>query len=322
VQESCKSRLMVIWHTAIVGIAAAMLGACCPETPRNTLGDSFEYGGLTRRYEIYVPASYDAGAAAPVLAILHGRDESIDDLRTVTRFNTLADEHGFIAVYPEAHQGNWNDGRAVPGIAAYDRNVDDVGFVRAVLERVALAYHVDLARIYLAGFSNGAMMCQRIAFEQPHLYAAMAAVSGSIPANVRDALTPAVPISVCLIHGTGDSLVPWDGGLLSPNDPQGVVLSVPESVGYWSAVNECPAEPARETLSNRETFDCTTVRKYSYGPGLLGTYVALYAVERGGHAWPGACWTHGLFTPGRLSRDLDATAAIWQFCSAFTRPTG
>lgn len=304
---------------AFLATAALLLGACCPEPPANTFGQSFEHGGLTRRFEVYVPSAYNPATTTPVLVVLHGKDQTVNDIRVVTGFNTLAAQYGFIVVYPEAYQNNWNDGRAVPGIAAYDLNVDDVGFVRTTLERVALDYTIDPARIYLAGFSNGAMMCQRIAFEQPHLYAAIATVAGPIPANVADALTPAVPIPVCMVHGTADPLLPWEGGLLYPADPQGVVLSVPDSVGYWATLNQCPAEPAIETLANTETFDCTTVRKYTYGPGLLGTYVVLYAVGRGGHAWPGACWVQGLFMEGRLSQDLDASLAIWQFCASFTR---
>ncbi|HNR31126.1 MAG TPA: PHB depolymerase family esterase [Candidatus Hydrogenedentes bacterium] len=307
-----------VWLAA-APLLAALCAACCPEPPENTFAESFEYGGLMRRYEMYAPPASDPAAPAPVLIALHGKEQSIDDLRRVTRFNALADAHGFVVVYPEAYDNNWNDGRAVPGVAAYDLNVDDVGFVWAVLERIALTRSLYSARAYLVGFSNGAMMCQRIAFEQPQRYAAMAGVAGAIPANVTDALTPAVPIPVCMINGTEDSLLPWEGGLLTPQDPQGVVLSVPDSVGYWITFNQCPAEPVVETLPNLETFNCTTVRRYTYGPGLLDTYVVLYAVEGGGHAWPGACWLQGLFMRGRVSRDFDASAAIWGFCSQFTR---
>ena len=278
-----------------------------------------EHNGLARRYALFVPDAYDPAVPAPVLVALHGKDQSIEDLQFVTQFNELARQHGFLVVYPEAYKNNWNDGRAVPGIPAYDQNVDDVGFVRTVLEHVASSYPVDVHRLYLAGFSNGAMMAQRIAFEESEIYAAMAAVAGPIPKNVADGSPPEVPMAVCMVHGTDDDLIPWEGGVLYPSDPQGVVLSVPDSVGYWLALNQCPDTPVAEQLPNRETFNSTTVRKYTYGPGLLGNYVVFYEVGNGGHAWPGASWTQGLFMQGAISQDLNASEAIWAFCSQFSR---
>lgn len=299
-------------------LLVAALPACNCEQESAGI-ESFVFDGLTRNYALWVPEIYDPATPTPVLVVLHGKDQSLDDIQFVTQFNELSNEYGFLAVYPEAYQNNWNDGRAVAGIPAYDQNVNDVAFVRAVLERVAAEHNVDAKHLYICGFSNGAMMAQRIAFEQPEIYAAMAAVAGTIPENVADAGPPAVPIPVCMIHGREDGLVPWDGGVLYPSDPQGVALSVPDSVGYWVAADQCPEPPASEQLPNRETINRTAVIKYTYAPGLLGAFVVFYQVEGGGHAWPGTSPFQALFVQGNISQDLDASEAIWAFCAQFSR---
>lgn len=302
----------------VVLLLVAVLPAC-NRGQENAPAETIVFDGLTRRFALYAPAIYDPAVPTPTLVVLHGKDQNLDDIQFVTQFNELSERYGFLVLYPESYKDNWNDGRAVAGIPAYDQDVDDVGFVRAVLERVAAGYNVDVKRLYICGFSNGAMMAQRIAFEEPEIYAAMAAVSGTIPQNVADAGPPSVPIPVCMMHGDNDALVPWEGGVLYPSDPQGVALSVLDSVGYWVTHNQCPEPPAVEQLPNLETFNSTSVRRYTYGPGLLDTYVVFYWIEGGGHAWPGTSLLQAPFVQGNISQDLDASEAIWAFCVQFSR---
>lgn len=303
--------------------ALAQLPACDEEEEEKEdyFAESFTYDGLTRSYLLHIPDQYDVSAATPVLVVLHGKDQSVSDIQYMTGFDDLADEEGFLVLYPEAYDGNWNDGRAVAGIAAYDLDIDDVGFVRACLERVSSVYNLDVTRLYICGFSNGAMMCQRIAFEAPQYYAAMAAVAGAIPLNVANAGTPALPIPVLAINGTDDTLVLWEGGVLSPEDPQGVILSVVNSALYWIDFNECGTLSEKVEYPNKEGVDCTTTTRYSYGPGLLDTCVQFFWVEGGGHAWPGTNLLTALNCQGNTSQDFSATEVIWEFFLGFTRPT-
>lgn len=316
VRSGSKAQTEVV-RILICLMAAALPGCNCGQKIAPT--ESFDYAGLARRFALYVPAGYNPATSTPVLVVLHGIDQTSEDIQYVTGFNELSEDYGFLAVYPESYENNWNDGRAVPGIPAYDRNVDDVGFIRAVLEHIAANYNVDVKRLYVCGFSNGAMMAQRLAFEESELYAAVATVAGTIPQNVANGTAPAAPIAVCMVHGKDDGLVPWEGGVLYPSDPQGVVLSVSDSIAYWVAHNACPEPPSAEQLPNRETLNRTAVIKYTYAPGAAGMSVVLYQVEGGGHAWPGSSQLQALFVQGNISKDLNASEAIWAFCAQHSR---
>lgn len=315
--RKCRSAVKEAFLAVLLLLVAALPACNCDQ--ENAPAETIVFDGLTRQFALYAPAIYDPAVPTPTLVVLHGKDQNLDDIQFVTQFNELSERYGFLVLYPESYKDNWNDGRAVAGIPAYDQDVDDVGFVHAVLERVAITHNIDAKRLYVCGFSNGAMMAQRIAFEEPEIYAAMAAVSGTIPQNVADAGPPAAPIPVCMMHGTDDELIPWEGGVLYPSDPQGIALSVPDSVGYWITLDQCPGPPAVEQLPNRETFNTTSVRKYTYGPGLLDTYVVFYWIEDGGHAWPGTSLLQAPFVQGNISQDLDASEAIWAFCAQFSR---
>ena len=86
--------------------------------------------GMRRRYLIFAPKRFDK----PLLVVLalHGGGSNARQMERYTRFNDLAAKEGFLVVYPEAVDGNWNDGRGIEGVRAQQENIDDVRFVRTV----------------------------------------------------------------------------------------------------------------------------------------------------------------------------------------------
>lgn len=283
------------------------------KTALGVLDAGWEAGG-TRRFRIHVPESYAPGEPTPLVLLLHGAVS--DPYRIETRqsmMNDLAESDGFIVVYPEGTGGirTWN-AETCCGFAQRN-DVDDVGFIRTLLDRLDEQLCVDPDRVYAAGMSNGGMMSFRLACEMPDRFAAVGAVAAT------DGTTDCVlssPVSVLKIHGTQDRRVPWEGG---PGDPGcGTTTddfrSALETEALWAERNRCVSdrEDAYEILTG--TVPEVTCRRR------LGCEADLDVIgcdiKGGGHQWPGdgepvinpQCANDGI-----LFRDYNASRELWSF---------
>lgn len=239
-------------------------------------------------------------------------------MEAVTGLSALSDRHGFVVAYPEGVDRTWNDGRSGGGAGDRRREVDDIGFVSALVAELRGLHGIDPGRVYAAGISSGAFFCHFLAVRRADLVAAVAPVVGGLSPAVAGAFPPSRPVSVLAIQGTEDPLVPFRGGTVRWY--RGGVLSAEETVRRWAEHNGCRPEPRREGPEGPEPPGGMRVRRIVYEGGREGTEAALVVIEGGGHAWPG-----GLpFLPerivGRTCRDLDASALLWDFFSRHPRP--
>ncbi|TMA54740.1 MAG: hypothetical protein E6J75_13420 [Deltaproteobacteria bacterium] len=124
-------------------------------------GLPFPHGGRARSYHLHVPESVRPDVAHPLVLVLHGGGGNGFGMSRLSHFNRVADERGFIAVYPDGVDAFWADGRGVTD--ADDHGVDDVGFLMALLDALAGRHGIDPARVFVAGISNGGFMAQRLA---------------------------------------------------------------------------------------------------------------------------------------------------------------
>ncbi len=311
--------------TSIVLIALALAApflrsrgaASAPAERLDSSTGSITVGGLTRTFRLYVPASHDRTRPAPLVIALHGgggTGAAMERL-TVGGLNRLAAREGFVVVYPDGVERHWNDGRGITEYRAHRENIDDVGYISALIDHLAPTQGIDPRRVYAAGISNGGMFSQRLARE----LAARIAAIGVIVALMGDKIVlmraPSRPVSVLLMPGTEDPLVPWTGGDVGfPGGRKfGRVLSAGETVATWVALNRCPPSPAVSMEPDRDPQDGTRVRREAYGPCGEGTEVILYAVEGGGHTWPGGQQYLPERVIGRTSRDIDANDVLWTF---------
>ncbi|MGH7752870.1 MAG: alpha/beta hydrolase family esterase, partial [Gemmatimonadales bacterium] len=202
---------------------------------------------------------------------------------------------------------------------AHRENIDDVGYIAALIDHLAQTRGIDRSRVHAVGISNGGLFSQRLARELAPRIAAIGVVAIAMtdkiarPEGTRRA--PARPVSVLLMPGTEDPLVPWTGGDLgfSRGRKVGRVLSTSETVAAWAALNRCTSPPAVAMEPDRDPQDGTRVRREAYGPCGGGSEVVLYAVEGGGHTWPGGQQYLPARVIGRTSRDLDANEVLWAF---------
>ena len=155
----------------------------------------------------------------PLVIVLHGNhpDATGQMMRDWTTFDEQAGAFGFAVAYPDGIGGCWADGRGVT--TADEAGVDDVAFLRALIDTVAGRHGTHLDRTVVAGMSNGAFMAHRIALEASEKVAVFAAVAGGLPASLRDT-RPAHAVSAMLIHGTADPVLPDRRRLLAAPRPQ------------------------------------------------------------------------------------------------------
>ncbi len=276
-----------------------------------------QFGGLHRTYHLYVPAGLDGNRPVPLVIVLHGGGGTGAGMEQLTRggLNRLADRDGFIVAYPDGLDRHWNDGRGIQAYRAHREDVDDVGFITALVEHIGRTVPLDRGRVYAAGISNGGLMSFRLAREATTRIAAIAPVAIAMSEQIARMRAPQRPVPVVLIAGTDDPLVPWGGGEIGFAGRQkvGRVLSVAETVRHWVVHNQCPPSPAVATEPDRDPHDGTRVRREAYSPCRDGSEVVLYAVLGGGHTWPGGAQYLPARVIGRTSRDIDANTVIWEF---------
>lgn len=266
------------------------------------------YQGQMRTYHLYLPKNSNGSSSIPLVLAFHGGSGSGEKFSKNTNMNALAAQQGFAVVYPDAIDNHWNDGRGT-----VNTQVDDVGFVKALIERLIKTKNIDKSRIYAAGLSNGGLFTQRLACEMSDQIAAFASVSASLPASLKSNCNPRNPVSMLMINSPDDKFVPWDGGEIRGRH-RGEVISVPETIAWWTQQSGSSPTPIANSLPVRNYSDTTRVREARYSGGRGGSEVILYTVNGGGHAWPDTSERHQNNSRfGKRSQQIDANEVIWKF---------
>ena len=284
------------------------------------------HNDLERTYLIHIPPGHDKSEAVPLVLALHGRGTTAEGMILITRkgFNKLADRDGFLIVYPNGIERNWNDGRMdeEANDRAHMENIDDVSFISALIDSMIEEYNIDPKRVYVTGMSNGALMAYRLACELSFKIAAIAPVDGNMPYLLVSECSPSDPVSVLAINNVNDPLVPFEGGMIIGNYRKiklGKVLSAGKSIEFWVSHNRCSPEPVIAREPDRDLTDGTQVTRKEYLNGLKGTEVILYVIDGGGHTWPGGLQYLPAWKIGKTSRDIDANEVIWSFFKRHSR---
>ena len=274
-------------------------------TTRRTL----QVGSTARSYLLHVPTSYNKSTPVPIILVFHGGESQPQQMESYTGFSALSDREGFIVVYPEGTDKHWNDGRE------NGPPTDDVEFTKAVIDDVTRSYNVDRKRVYATGISNGGMFSQRLACELSEAIAAVASVAATMPETLWLTCKPSKTISVLVIHGTEDPLIPYGGGRLTRTRMGGNVLSAPDVIKFWATHNKC-SSPSVVQLADRDPNDGTHIRQERYRRCANGVQVELDTIVGGGHTLPGSRQYLPELLIGRTSKDIDGTEFIWSFFQA------
>lgn len=201
-------------------------------------------GHTTRRYLLYLPTSYDPAQPHPVLLIFHGAEDSAAHVEIDTGFSHLAEEYGFIAVYPQGlpHAASGTPFWAIAGPGdPFASGINDLLFVSNLLNELQRTLCVDEHRVYATGFSNGGGMADYLACALARRIAAVAPISATLAPTPGDC-HPGRPVPLISFHGTADQELPYQGGPPSSIIPW-PVAAVPTWLQAWATRNGCTRGP-------------------------------------------------------------------------------
>ncbi|MBX7110617.1 MAG: dienelactone hydrolase family protein [Dehalococcoidia bacterium] len=257
-----------------------------------------------RPYRLVEPPDTAGGGPAPLIVVLHGYGQEIAS--DAFHLDPLAKSEGALVVHPPGTpdvlgRRFWNATDVCCDFFA--QGVDDVAYLRAVIDDVSAHHDVDPKRVYVVGYSNGAFMAQRLACDLADRVAAIVSISG---VNFLDpaACQPSEHVAVLQVHGDADPVVQYLGGRFGTDGA--LYPSVTASIEGWRDRNECAPTPEVE----ESAFDLA--------PRLAGAETAVTRYEGCAPGGAAELWTvHG------GSHDIEFSAAfaskVWGFLEEHAR---
>lgn len=303
--------MFVLFFLLFPNLACKEKGPPLESTQAVEIYGSLSVNGAERTYLLHLPTSYPTDEEVPLLLAFHGGGGDGEGMEKLTHLSEVSDREGFIVVFPDGMNRQWNDGR--PEI---NPGVDDISFVLKLLDDLEGKYNIDRGRIYATGISNGGFFCFRLACELHGVIAAIAPV-GCLMGEALAQKTPSPqPIPIMLTFGEDDPLVPQEGGEIRGfGKERGSVLSFRATVSFWVKANSCSPSPTVNYEPDKISGDGTRVRREVYSAEGAGSELILLVIEGGGHTWPGGLQYLPERTIGKTCRDIDASEAIWDFLS-------
>ena len=257
-------------------------------------------GGERRRYLIYVPDSYDPTDPTPLVINIHGFVQWPANQMKVSQWNDLADQNGFIVVYPS--------GTGVPlRWRVSDDPEKEIAFFSDLIDKLLDEYNIDSSRIYASGLSNGGGMTLLLACRLSDRITAVGSVAGAYLFDFEDC-HPQRFVPAIFFHGKEDQIVSYEGG---PSERYDMPFpNIPEFVYSYAQKNGCDPSP-------NSVMDTMNVKGVRYSDCNQNADVVFYTVLDGGHTWPGGSPLPEWIT-GKTTQEIDATRLMWEFFQGFS----
>ena len=226
---------------------------------------------IARTYYVSYPDNLEEQESAPLIINMHGYGSSALSQRFYSEMDEFAHEQGIAVVYPQGIVNSigytsWNIG------TFWDfSNLDDVGFINAMIDKISRDFNIDQNRIYACGMSNGGYMSYELACELEEKIAAFGSVTGNFMLNSDQECDFSREIPIIHFHGTSDSVVDY----YPPSFDD--ALTVFESADFWSEYNGFDLESMEELNSNVEI--------YTFSNNQSNTVFKHYKVYGGEHDW-------------------------------------
>lgn len=279
---------------------------------------SYRHQGINRLAMLHRPASLGAGPA-PLIIALHGLGQSINGLRDWLRLDEVAAHNGFSVIYPQAIDLSWSYGKplAQPMPVVHGETVDDIGFIRNMIDDLVARKLADPSRIYVTGMSRGGLMTFTLACALADRIAAAVPLITGMTDHQRNECHPARALPLMAVAGTDDKAERYDGDTA----PNGRLLSVPETMDFWRNVDGCGNETVQPMPHLHDT-DPTEINLVEW-QGCSGEIaLKLYRVNHGGHQLPSFVESTRDIDAhfGLRNHDMDTAQAVWSFVSKYSGP--
>ena len=240
-------------------------------------------GGVQRDYIRHVPPAHDGVSPRPLVLSIHGLAEGPVIHAATTKWADRADEFGFVVAFPRGIDSRWSLGA---GSA-------DVVFLTQLLDELESQLCIDTNRVYMEGYSLGALMTSRLSCTLADRLAAVAPLAGAYAVS---GCAPSKPVPLLTFHGTLDTFIPYE--------------PIPGQVADWATRNGCTGPAAATDVPGDAVV---TITKFTY-PCPAGAEVQFYSIENGGHSWLGSEFSRSIESViGYTTFAINATDLMWQF---------
>src|ERR1700726_3345452 len=248
---------------------------------------SIRIGDMTREFLEYVPR--DISPHSPPVIVPHGALMDAKSMREWTgyEFDQLADQRGFVVVYPDGYKHAWNDCHSEATFAAHTENIDDMGFAKGLIAGEVAQRQIDEKHVYFLGYSNGGQMALRLALQTPEQVAGIAIAGASLQAPEDSSCPEQGSVPLLVVDGEKDPIHPIDGGrvTLFGFSNRGRALSAFDTAQTFAKRLDVTSAPQQIHLHPQKSGDPTSADGFLW-PSAPSPVVALYKIEDGGHVVP------------------------------------
>jgi len=241
-------------------------------------------------------------ARRPAVIILRGGREKGARLRRSFSLEELARSSGAVLIYPEPLAGRWGD---APGPEARRDSV----FIHDLIAKFVAHGIADRGKVFLVGMGTGGIMALRLACDEKNVFAGMAVLGASMPADLETACKPSHPLPFMMIARTADTVVPDHGGKASLPHGKAEPLSLDATLGLFGKAAGCTEGMTTTILSSKDRHD----GMHAYLDKLNNCKVPVEAIRiEGGHALPGVASEVG---PGHglANGAVNSAKLVWDF---------
>ncbi len=249
---------------------------------------------VNREYLIYIPKSYDESKQHPLLFNFHGGAGTAKGHLQYSDMRQLAEDNKFILVYPQGSRidgKEFDEGQAgkggkvwgthwnpeLPSVPHNKSKADDYGFLESMIDEIDSDYSININKVYLCGFSNGADFALSAACYLNKKVAAAASIAGLQSGEIIKSSTPTNPKGIMVVHGDSDSTRPYYNGLKRFGIRFN--MSVPEILSYWVGINQIDEEPIKTSF----TYGRQKIEHSKYLDSSRKSLIEHYKVINGGH---------------------------------------
>ena len=272
-------------------------------------------GALTRSYLLHVPKQLTH--PAPLVIVMHGYTGSADSIMSYSGMNEVADEEGFVVVYPQGtvdQQGNafFNVGYEFHA----DASVDDLQFIRDLVAHLQDELTLNPDKVFAAGMSNGADMSYLLACQASDIFRAVAPIAGVMMKETFDTCSPSRPLPLFEVHGTNDEVSLFNGDMENSGG-WGPYPDLPATIAFWVELNGLTLKQS-SNLPNSAANDTSHIVFDRYWSETQDNEVWFYRVVDGGHHWPGVqfdWWRNPMawWYFRNANQDIDTSRVVWSF---------
>jgi polyhydroxybutyrate depolymerase len=269
-----------------------------------------------RQFMIHLPPSFSNAKKLPIIFAFHGGGGEYKKTIRYYKLNDLADENGFIVVYPNAVNKAWSMSGVISRAKKMNDGVDDVKFISILLDNLIADYKVDSNHVFCTGISRGGIFSLYLAWQLSERITAIAPVCASIPESIVNDFSFKHSTPVLLINGTEDPLISYTGGpgkLAGRNAESQTANMLPteELVNKIVKMNNCQSAPVVTNLADNDPNDDCTATDYSYSCN--DSRVEFIKIINGGHAWPGGIQYLPKMIIGKVCKDFKAEEKVFEF---------